>query len=372
MSFTIEPVRNRSDLRRFIFLPEKIHRHHKLWAPPIYGDEWRYFDARRNRSFTYSDTILAVARRDRQPVGRIMGIINRRVNEKLNEKTARFGYLETYEDETICHRLLNFVEDWARARGMNKLVGPMGFTDQDAEGFLIEGFDEVPTLATYYNFPFMIRYLESAGYTKEIDYVDYTIVVPPELPKLYQRVLSRLAGQTEFTLREFTRKKELKPFIRPVLTVLNETFTNLYGYSPLDELEMDELAAQYLPLLDPRLVKVVTRDDEVIGFVVGMPNLSDGIRKARGRLYPFGIFIILNAMKQSRQLDLLLGGIKEPYRGRGIDVMLGASMMRSAIAGGFKIVDSHHEMETNFKVRAEMEHVGGKITKRLRIFRKPL
>jgi hypothetical protein len=153
---------------------------------------------------------------------------------------------------------------------------------------------------------------------------------------------------------------------------MNETFVGIYGYSPLDHEEMEGLAKQYLPLLDPRFVKAVTKDDQVVAFLIAIPNLYEGIVKAKGRLFPFGFIHILRAMKRAKQLDLLLGGIKEEYRGRGVDTLLGATMFKSAIAGGFEVMDSHHELETNTRIRREMEHQGGVIYKRYRIFQKPL
>jgi hypothetical protein len=153
---------------------------------------------------------------------------------------------------------------------------------------------------------------------------------------------------------------------------MNDTFVGIYGYSPLDEEEMTELAKKYLPLLDPRFVKVIVKDGEVIAFFIAMPNLYEGIVKARGRILPFGIIHILRAMKRATQLDLLLAGIKEEYRGRGLDMLMGRAILRSAIAGGFTVMDSHHELETNTLVRAEMERGGGVVYKRYRIFQRPL
>jgi len=173
-------------------------------------------------------------------------------------------------------------------------------------------------------------------------------------------------------LAEFTKRKELKPYILPILGLMNETFDDLYGYTALDEAEMVSLAKQYLPVIDPRFVKVIIKDEQVIAFVLGIPNMSEGIRRAKGRLFPFGIIKILRAAKKAKQLDLLLGGIKQEYRGKGLDAVMGTAMMRSAKNAGFTHVDSHHEMETNVKVRAEMERLGGELYKRYRVFQKKL
>ncbi len=301
-----------------------------------------------------------------------MGIASRRYNELRNEKTARFGYLECFEDEEVAHALLDYVEDWARKKGMNKMIGPMGFTDQDAEGFLVEGLEHEPTIATYYNFDYIIHFLESKGYEKEVDYVVYKVKVPEKIPELYERIHRRLLARNDFTLVEFSTRRELKPYIRAILHLMNETYQNLYGFVPLDEEEMIGLAKRYLPVVDPRFVKVVTKDTEVIAFVLGIPNMNEGLRKASGHLLPFGIFRIMLAARRAKQLDLLLGAIKEEYRGRGLNVLLATAMMRSARNAGFEYMDSHHELETNVSVRAEMERWGGQVYKRFRILQKPL
>jgi GNAT superfamily N-acetyltransferase len=372
MPIQLTTVSSRRDLKRFIYLPAALHRDHAKWMPPIYMDEWRYYDPRKNRAFEYSDATLVLAAKDGRLVGRAMGINNRRHNEKLGERTARFAGLESTDDAEVAHALLSHLEGWARQRGMTKIIGPFGFNDQDPEGFLVEGFEHEPTIVTYYNFPYLIRLLEAEGYAKEVDYVVYRIPVPDRIPELYEKVAARVARRGELRVLEFTRRRQLKPYIRPILDLMNETFVGIYGYSPLDREEMEGLAKQYLPLLDPRFVKGVARGDTIVGFIIAIPNLYEGVVKAKGHVFPLGFIHILRAMKRSKQLDLLLGGVKEEYRGRGVDTLLGAAMMRSAIAGGFEVFDSHHELETNTKVRAEMERQGGVIYKRYRIFRKAL
>jgi hypothetical protein len=372
MDVQVKNVTRQADLKKFIYLPDKIHRAHANWVPPIYADERRYFDPRKNRAFTYCDAVLALAYRGPRLVGRIMGAVNRRYNELRGEKNARFSCLECCEDEEVAHALLDYVEEWARGRGMEKVVGPLGFTEQDPEGFLVEGFEYEPTIATYYNFECIPRFLEAKGYTKELDYVVYKVDVPEEIPEFYRKVYDRVLKRGEYTLTEFRGKKTLKKYILPILGLMNETFQDLYGYAALDEAEMRTLAKQYLPVVDPRFIKVVTKGERVVAFVIGIPNMSSGIRRARGRLFPLGIIHILRAAKKAKQLDLLLGGIKKEDRGKGLDVLMGTAMMRSAREAGFTHMDSHHEMETNVKVRAEMERMGGELYKRYRIFQKAL
>lgn len=374
MTVTVKTVEGRKELKSFIHLPARIHADHSAWVPPIYMDERNFFSPKKNKAFSYSDTLLLLAYRDGEPVGRVMGIINRRYNTHRREKTARFGFLETWEDRDVVEALLGRVEDWARDLGMDRIIGPYGFTDQDPEGFMVEGFDSPSTIACNYNFDWMPAMMESLGYSKDIDYFVYKLEIPKEFPEFYNKIYERVQRKGKFEILEFSKKKQLKPYIKPILHLMNECYSesNIYGYSPLEEKEMEELAARYLPLLDPRFVKGVMKDGEVVAFIVGMPNLAEGIKKAKGRLLPFGIFKILRSAKKTKQLDLLLGAIKEKYRGRGLDVLMGIKMFQSAHEAGLEIIDTHHEMEANVKVRAEMERMGGVVYKKFRVYTKPI
>jgi len=374
MPIDIREVRSRQDLKTFIYLPEKIHAGHKNWVHPLYMDEWKFFDPKKNKAFGYCDTILLLAFRDGRPVGRAMGIINHRYNEHRNERTSRFGYLDTYEDKEAFQSILRTIEDWAKAKGMTKIVGPYGFSDQDPEGFLIEGFEHRATLATYYNFEWMPRWLEEEGYAKDNDWFVYKLAVPKEPPEFYKKIYERAMKRGTFKILEFRKRKEIKPWIRPILSLMNECYMagNIYGYAPLEEQEMDDLAKRYLPVLDPRFVKAVTKDGEAVAFVVAMPDMMGGMLKARGRLLPFGFIHILRAARKTKQLDLMLGAVKEIYRGQGLDVLMGSKVIIAAYEAGMEMMDTHHEMESNVKVRAEMERMGGVIYKKFRAFYKML
>jgi len=372
MAIEIKEVNDKRSRRTFIYLPEKLHKGHENWLPPIYMDERDYFNPKKNKSFAYCDTTIALAYKDGEPVGRIMGIINHRYNEFQDARQARFCYLECRNDQEVADELLDYVENWARDHNMEKIVGPYGFSDQDPEGYLIEGFEQPATIATYYNYEYMTDLVENHGYEKEIDYVVYQIDVPPEPPDFYKKIYKRVTRSGEFELLEFKKRKEIKPHVVPVFRLMNQCFSEIYGFAPMDENEMELLAKRYLPLLDPRFVKFVSRDGKLVAFIIGIPDMSDGIRKARGRLFPFGIIHIMRAAKKTNQLDLLLGGVLEEYRGRGLDVMMGYKMLQSARDAGMEVIDTHHELETNTMVRAEMERMGGEIYKRYRVYQKAL
>lgn len=373
MAITVKQVSSKSEMNTFIYLPEKIHANHKGWVPPFYADDKRTFDPKRNLSHQYCDSIFLIAYDNGKPVGRIAGIINHRYNKRTGEYNARFGYMEVPPRIEIVSALLNFVEGWAKGKDMTKLVGPMGFTEEDPEAFIIEGFDEVTNLATNQNFPDIPGFMEQLGYSKEVDYFVYKVKIADAITDLYRKVYQRVKRNNDFHLVEFKTKKELWKYILPIFHLMNDSFMVLYGYSPFEEHEMVAFAKRYMPGVDPRFVKcVVNNSDEVIGFVIGIPNMSSGIIKAKGRLFPFGFIHILKARNHAKKLDVYLGGIKEEYRSRGVDVLMGYRMFEQAQAAGIEYLDSHHELESNIAMRSEMERVGGKIYKKYRIYQKTL
>jgi hypothetical protein len=369
----VKEVKSRKDLKVFIHLPEEIHKDHTNWVPPIYSDEWKFYSPRHNRSFMISDTILFLAYRDKEPVGRIMGIINRKYNEDRKEATARFFNFECKDDFEIAHVLISAIEKWAIHHGMNKLIGPFGFSDKDPQGIQIEGFDYLPVIATASNQPYIQSLIEKNGYTKEMDCVVYGMEVPQQTPGNYNLIYDKIIKENKLKLVEFESRSELKPYIIPVLKLVNETYKSLYGFLEMDDEEMMQLANKYKPLLNPNFTKlVVDNSNNIAAFVISSPDISAGIKKAKGRLFPFGIFYILQAMRNSKQLDLFLGAVSEKYSRKGVTALLGVSLFRSARKRGIDFIDSHLILETNIQMRNVMERLGATIYKRYRIYQKCL
>jgi len=368
----IKEVLTKNDRREFIYLPEKVHKKEPDWLPPIYMDEWELYDKKKNKSYQYADAILLLAYRGKKPVGRIMGIINNRYNSINNEQHGRFCFMECYNDREVFHALLKKVEDWARQKGMIKIIGPLGFSDKDPQGFQIEGFEYPMFMTSPNNSSYMPELLADEGYDKKIDLVNYLGKIPEQLPLIYEKVLSRVDKIEEYKIIEFKSKKELKPYIIEVLELMNETFAEIYGFVPLNDKEKIDFAARYLPILDPKFIKLIKTKDELVGFAIGMPDFSKGIRKAKGKLFPFGIFKILNDSKKSRKLLMMLGGVKKAYRGKGLDVLMGVKILQSGINHKMDTIDSHLVLENNTKMRSEYERIGCKVVKKFRIYQKDL
>ncbi|MDP3643056.1 MAG: hypothetical protein Q8S54_07680 [Bacteroidota bacterium] len=370
----IQEVKSKKELKKFIHLPATIHQNHSNWVPPIYMDEWEFFNPKKNKSFQSCDTILLLAYRASDVVGRIMGIIHHKYNDQHQENSARFAFFETWNDEEVATGLIEAVENWARKKGMKKMVGPLAFSDKDPQGFLIEGFDEPAVIASNCNFPYQVELLERNFYSKEVDLVVYQIKIPESIPDFYLQIQERaIRMNPNLQVLEFTSRRKVKPYIHPVLQLLNRTFTEIFGFIPFTEAEMDDFANRYLFLINPNFIKIVVTDkNEVVAFVIGMSHIGDGIQKSKGYLFPFGIFQIFASARKSKQMNLLLGGIDPAFRGKGLDVMMGVKMLESAKAHGKTVIDSHLELEYNTKVRAEMEKMGGVVYKRFRIFGKDL
>jgi len=372
MSVEIIEVHSKRQLKKFIHLPAKLHKNEKNWVPPVYMDEKIYFNPQKNKSFEYCDTILLLAMINKKAVGRIMGIINYRYNEIKKENNARFCYLEGYENFEVASALLKKIEEWAVSKGMVKLVGPFGFSDKDPQGFLIDGFEHLPVIASNYNNESAPQFMVASNYAKEVDLVVYKVKIPEKLPDFYKIIYERAKRNNDFKLIEYTKRSELKKHIRPIFTLINETFKHIYGFMPFEKKEMDDFAARYLAVIKPQYVKSIMKDNDIVAFIIGMPDISLGVKKARGYILPFGFYHILKAQKKTKRLSLLLGAIKQEYRGRGLDVMLGTKMIESAWKGGFEYIDSHLELEENTVMRAEMEKMGGVVYKKFRVFSKTL
>jgi len=373
MGVTIKEVNNCKTRKEFIHLPFILHKDHQLWVPPLIMHEKHYINPRKNPHLAYSDIKCFLAIKGSKTVGRIMCLINYKLNELWKDSQARFCNFESINDQEVTHLLLQTTENWARKKGMKRMVGPLGFSNQDPQGFLIEGFSESPSIGTIYNFEYIPGLIENEGYSKEVDYVTYKIPIPETIPELYLKVAERVKKRMSVNLVEFSKKSEVKKILPDVLRFMNETYTGIYGFIPLNEETIKKTTRNYSEIVHPSFLKVIKNEKrEIVSFVLGIKDITEGFRKARGRLFPLGYFIIKANQKKSRRLDLLLGAIKKEYRGKGLDTLMMIAMTESATKLNMEYADSHHELETNNLVQAEMKRVGGEIYKRHRVYKKEL
>lgn len=363
-------IKSSAALKQFIYLPKKIYRDYKNWVPPIFDDEWNFHNPHKNEAHRHAKTIRFIAFKNSEPVGRIMGIIHEKYNA-AHEPVVRFYQLDCINDQDVFRSLLNRIEQWAVENGLNKIIGPYGFSDKDPQGYQVEGFDHPALIATPSHPPYLPELLRKEGYSKEVDCVSYLFDIPDQMPDIYKRVSERVTSRGELSLVSIKNKSILKSYIIPVFRLVNEAYANIFGFVPMSETEMVKFASQYVPILDCDFVKIiVNKQDEVIAFVVSMPNMSGGLRKAKGELFPFGFIPILLSMRKTKQLDLLLGAVKPGYRGKGLTALLATALLTSAKKRGLKQIDSHLILEENYVMRAECENLNGKVHKRYRVFGK--
>lgn len=361
------------ELKTFIKIPYKIHKNHKEWLPPLLTDEYKVFDKKKNHSFEHCDTIMYLAYKNGKVVGRIMGIINHTYNTGHNEKNVRFCYLECSDDAEVFDKLIQAIEAWGKEKNMDSIVGPLGFSDKDPQGFLLEGFnDPMTVMVTSCSFEYMISHTERNGYKKKLDLLQYRIQLEDKTPEIYVKIAARVKKRG-FEILEFTKSSEIKPYVKTVFELINQTYTDIYGFAPLDDTEAKEFSDRFLPMLNPKYIKLV-KDKEgiVVAFVVAMPNITEGFRKANGRLLPFGFIHILKALKSATQLDMLLGCVQQDYRNSGLDAFMAVALFDAAREGGLTVMDSHLTMEENIKMRAAYERMNHTIYKKYRIFEKTL
>jgi uncharacterized protein YjgD (DUF1641 family) len=345
-------------------------------VPQLIRDELEIFDREKNPAFEYSDSRLFLATKDGKPAGRVAAINNRAANEKYASKNLRFGWFDVVNDPEVAKALMGAVEGWARELGMETLTGPHGFCDLDPQGMLIEGFDHLPTIAGYYNFPYYQKLIEGLGYEKEIDYIEFRTQVPKDMsafPEKLVRLADRILERGGLRLLKFEKKKDILGRAEELFHLLDEAFDEIYGSVPLTERQIHYYIKKYFSFVDKDLIQaVVNEKDEMIGFMIAMPSLSDAFRKANGRLLPLGWWHMLRALKKSDVLDFYLAGIKKSHRGLGVDLLMVVNMARGAVAKGFRFTESNQELETNTKIQAQWKYFNPVQHKRKRIFKKVL
>jgi GNAT superfamily N-acetyltransferase len=326
----------------------------------LYIDEFKFFSRHRNPAFAHCSTILLLAWENGQPVGRIMGITPHEYNRKHQLKTARFAYFECYKQKEIFLALLGAIEEWAGNQGCLQLIGPMGFSDKEPQGFVTAGFDQPAMLVTNCSFPFMKDYVLQKGYDPYVEFCQYELPLSASVVGRFQPFMQRIKNAQKVSVHGFQSVRKIRKFIRPVFQLINETYQEIYGFTPVTEAEMKEFANRFLPLLNPRLIKIITDlENQVVAFIIAMPDLSPGIRKAGGRLLPFGWWHIYRSSRQSGRLVLLLGAVKQNMQGKGLDAVLATHLIHSALELGFTVLDSHLIMRTNHKMRGEIERLEG-------------
>ncbi len=371
---TIKKVSSKKELKTFIRFNYELYKNNPYSVPDLYDDMLNTFSPEKNAAFEFCEADYFLAYKDGKVAGRVAAIINRRANESWNKKEVRFGWIDFIDDEEVSAALLNQVEAWGKERSMEAMVGPLGFTDMDAEGMLVEGYDQLSTMSTIYNYPYYPAHMEKLGFEKEADWVEFKLMVPEKLPEKFVRISEIILQKYNLKIKKLKRSEiKEKNYGQKIFDLINEAYAPLYGYSQMTQRQIDQYIKMYLPLIDLRMVSLVEDENEnLVAVGISMPSLSKALQKAKGKMLPFGWFHLLKALfiKKPKVLDLLLVGVKPEYQSKGVNALLFYDLVPVYQQMGFEYGESNPELEMNKKVQAQWSAFESVQHKRRRAYKK--
>lgn len=374
---TIKKVETKSELKKFIRFNYELYKDNKYSVPDLYEDMLDTF-SEKNAAMEFCEAAYFLAYRGKDIVGRVAAIINHKANKRWEQQMVRFGYIDFIDDTEVSEALIKTVEQWGLERGMTQIEGPLGFTDMDAEGMLIEGFEELSTNATIYNYPYYPQHIERLGFEKGADWVEMLLTVPREtgVPERLDRIAKIVIEKYGLQIKKYTSHKAIaREYGREIFQVINEAFKPLFGYSELSDRQIDQYVKAYLPFIDLKLVSLITDSNgRLICVGISMPSLSRALQRAKGKLLPFGWFHLLKTLKWKKPdtLDLMLVGVLPEYQGKGVNAVLFHDLLPLYISEGYKYVETNPELEENSKVQSQWIYFERRQHKRRRCYKKDI
>jgi GNAT superfamily N-acetyltransferase len=373
MQPVIQEVTTLKDLRTFIRFPQQLYKGNPYYVPALFADDYSTLRWDVNPAFEHCEARYWLAYQDGKVVGRVAGIVNKLYKQSWGVNYGRFNWIDFIDDPDVSRALLETVETWVRGFHVEAIHGPLGFTDMDREGMLIEGFDQLSTMVTFYNHPYYREHLERLGYAKAIDWVEYEITVPAEPVEAISRVAEAAKQRSNLHILQVRHKKDMLKYAGQMFAVFNEAYRNLYGVVPLTEKQVAMAIKQYFGLVLPEFVPfVINAQDELVGFGITMPSLSHALQKSGGQLFPFGFIHLLKALNQNDRADLYLIGVRDGYRGKGVNAILMDHILKTYQRRGITKVESNPELETNDLVQSQWKYFEKRQHKRRRVFIKNL
>ena len=370
-----EVAPTKGNIKKFVKFERDLYKGNPYYVPPLLSSELDNLLPERNPAFDFCEAQYYMAYRDGKPAGRIVVMINRQINEISGEKLARFGWIDFEDDPEVAAALLKKAEDWAASKGMEKIVGPLGFTDMDREGTLVEGFEELSTMATIYNHPYYESHIRAAGYEKDSDWMEFVMEVPDSIPERYNRIADIVKQKFGLRVVKYTSRSRVKAdYGHALFHLINDTYKDLYQYSPLTERQIDKYIGDYLGLLNLDLLTlIVDKDRQLVGVGIALPSMSRALQKSHGLMLPFGWYHLLKGLKGvNDRVDLLLVAVKPEYQNRGVNALLFQDLIPQFIKYGYKYAESNPEMESNAKVQSQWEYFTRRQHRRRRSFYKNL
>ncbi len=371
MSVIIKEVHNKADRKQFVQVQFDIYKNNKYWVPPIKADEVKALSPETNPAFNFCKAKFWLAYKNGKCVGRIGAIINEKYIEKTGEQYGRFSRLEFIDDHEVVKALIDIAESWVKDHGMKGIRGPLGFTNLDHQALLVEGFDQLPSIASEYHHAYYKAHLEKLGYEKAIDWIEFRLTLDEEIPAKAVRLNDIIQQRNGLSVVHFTKNSELAPYGEKIFAVLNDAFAELFSVIRFDEKMIEYYKNRYFKLLNPKFVKVVEdKDKNVVAFIVGLPSLSKAMQKANGKLFPFGFWHLMQALKKPKEVDLLLSGIVPHLQGSGVAAILITELQKVMIEHGVKYVETTGIFETNQKAIQNWKNYNHIQHKRKRCFKK--
>ena len=376
MSIEIRTVSSKREMNEFVRFGNRLYKDNKYYVPSMPMDDKNTLNKDKNGAFEFCDAELYLAYDGGKPVGRVAAIVNYKANEAWNVNQVRFGWFDFIDDINVSKALLEAVVKFGQARGMTQIVGPLGFTDFDPEGMLVEGFDRLSTMALIYNHPYYPEHMKQLGYYKETGWVEYRITIPEELPERHIRLAEMVRERYHLKVRKLDRKQIAdEKYGQKLFRLINETYCVLYGYSLLSEKQIDQYVDLYLGFIDLKMVTFIENEDgELIAAGVSMPSLSEALQKCRGELFPLGWWYLLKTIfiKKPDTLDLLLIGVKPEWQNKGVNSLLFVDLFQNYRNMGFKYAETNANLETNHKVQAMWDPFEKELHKRRWVFGKEI
>ncbi len=376
MAIIIKKVSSKKELKTFIRFNYELYKGNPYSVPDLYDDMLNTFNPKKNAAFEFCEADYFLAYKNDRVVGRVAAIINHRANDTWQKKEVRFGWIDFIDDEEVSEALLDTVAQWGKERGMKSIVGPLGFTDMDAEGMLIDGFDQLGTMSTIYNYPYYQKHMEKLGFEKDADWVEFKMKVPEAIPEKFVRISEIILQKYKLKIKKLKRKEiKEKNYGQRIFDLINEVYAPLYGYSKMTQGQIDQYIKMYLPLIDLRMVSIIEDEEgNLIAAGISMPSLSEALQKAKGKMLPFGWYHLLKALfiKKPKILDLLLVGVKPEYQSKGVNALLFYDLIPVYQQLGFEYGESNPELEDNKKVQSQWSVFNPEQHKRRRAYRKML
>lgn len=374
---TIKEVTTSSDLKKFILFNYDLYKGNEYAVPELYSDLKSTFTPGENAALAFCKHKVFLAMRGKKVVGRVAAIINTRANETWNTKNVRFGWIDFIDDIEVSRALINAVADFGREHGMTELEGPLGFTDFDREGMLIEGFEELGTMSTYYNYPYYPQHMEQLGLVKATDWVERRMKTPDSIPDKYARIAALVGKRFNLRVEPLKSAKQIvkEGWGQAIFELMNESYAPLFGFSRLDQNQIDDYVRKFIPLIDLRMQALIFNEkDELVACGLSMPSIVRALQKSGGRLFPFGWWHLLKSLKWKHEdgVELLLIAVRPDYQGKGINALIFNHLIPVYQKMGFKWAETNPQLEDNFQSQAQWDYLNPEIPKRRRCFKMPL